>query len=253
MYKYPGIYAYYDNLKDEIVYIGQAINIHTRNLKHRNKWAYNEQKINQVIQNNPKRYDLILLKKCGYKELTHWEITLIGLFNPRFNYTDGGEGMRGYKHSEESRRRISESHKGIPSWNAGKVCPQLSEMQIGEKNHMWKDYARVIKQGVNSEGKQKYAIRYKGKRIKHGNDEYALQLLADGINRDNITFVDLMKDYAHVITRGKNARGKDNFSLMYNGKVLTSSVDKEKLEKLAKDINYGRIGVVKMFPNKFNE
>ena len=103
-----GIYGYWDNLKDEIVYVGQAINIKIRHNEHYSPVRYNAQTINRVLQNNKARYDLIVLKECSIDDLDFWEITLIGLFKPKFNYTDGGEGSRGFKHSEEKKQKLSE-------------------------------------------------------------------------------------------------------------------------------------------------
>ena len=97
-----GIYGYWDNLKDDLVYVGQAFDIKTRHYEHLSPARYNAQTINRVLQNNEERYVLLVLKECDIEDLNHWEMTLIALFNPKFNYTDGGEGSRGFKHSEET-------------------------------------------------------------------------------------------------------------------------------------------------------
>lgn len=46
------------------------------------------------------------------------EIELIANLKPEYNNTIGGEGVCGYKHSEESRRRMSERNKG-KTWAKG--------------------------------------------------------------------------------------------------------------------------------------
>jgi len=45
--------------------------------------------------------------------------------------------MKGKKHTEEAKQKQSNSHKGIPTWNKGMKCPEISERQMGEKNHMF--------------------------------------------------------------------------------------------------------------------
>lgn len=107
-----GIYGYYDNLKDKIIYIGQSQNIEKRNHEHKRSSKYNEQQINKVLQKNPNRYDIYILKKCSIDILDYWEITLISLFQPIFNFTNGGLSTRGYKHTDETKQKISESLKG---------------------------------------------------------------------------------------------------------------------------------------------
>ena len=41
----------------------------------------------------------------------------------------------GRPHSEETKRRISEKKKGVPSWNDGKKCPQMSEAKRGKYHY----------------------------------------------------------------------------------------------------------------------
>ena len=48
-----------------------------------------------------------------------------------------GNKLQPKKHSEETRRKISEAMKGKPSWNKGKKCPQLS----GRNNGRWSEDA----------------------------------------------------------------------------------------------------------------
>lgn len=131
-----GIYGYYDNLKDKIVYIGKSSNLKRRYKQH--LYASKKLQIDKIIRNNPKRYDFIILKKCDDKKLNYWEITLIALFNPKFNFTNGGDGATGYKHTEEERKRRAERIKGDknPSKRID-VRKKISESQKGEKHHLW--------------------------------------------------------------------------------------------------------------------
>jgi len=54
------------------------------------------------------------------------EIALIDLFGRKDkgtgclrNFTDGGDGVAGLRHTEDAKRRMSVGHKGRPSWNKG--------------------------------------------------------------------------------------------------------------------------------------
>lgn len=38
-----------------------------------------------------------------------------------YNLTSGGDGISGYKHTEETKRKLSESHSGEAHWKFGKT------------------------------------------------------------------------------------------------------------------------------------
>ena len=146
-----GIYGYWDNLKDDLVYVGQAFDIKTRHYEHLSPARYNAQTINRVLQNNEERYVLFVLKECDIEDLNHWEMTLIALFNPKFNYTDGGEGSRGFKHSEETKQKLSKMLSGVNNANFGKKFSEEHKRKIGEskkgnKNFLGKKHTEETKQ-----------------------------------------------------------------------------------------------------------
>lgn len=62
----------------------------------------------------------------------------------------------GETHTEESKRKMSESHKGEKNSMYGRT---------GENCPGWKNYPRITKKGFCN-NKQKYAIRYEGKILK---------------------------------------------------------------------------------------
>ena len=113
-----GIYCYIDGENDKIVYVGKDSNI-DKNKRHRDHLApssYNAQPINRILQNNPNRYKYCVLWEiddCTDNHLTQMEIFYIKKYSPKFNFTEGGDGISGFKHSEETRKKISEtrSHK----------------------------------------------------------------------------------------------------------------------------------------------
>ena len=124
--KISGIYAYYDNSRCEIVYVGRDSHI-DENRRDRDHYApsnRDEQQINRVLQNdnNSGRYSYVILEKGCFTndELNQKEIYWIKYFDPRFNFTPGGDGVGsgenhpryGKKHSEESRKKISRAMSG---------------------------------------------------------------------------------------------------------------------------------------------
>lgn len=196
-----GIYCFIDEKTGIVVYIGRFSG-RQRIKDHYSPSKYDQQQINRVLQNNPDRYRAEII--CEYPDLTNDELNYFEIKEilkhkflydeiPRFNFTAGGEGTTGYKHteetiqkivasntgqkrSEETRKNISESHKGLEPWNRGKkgcfsneALKKMSDSHkgknAGENNLQWKNYARITKSG-HDKGKQVYRIRYKGKNLK---------------------------------------------------------------------------------------
>lgn len=197
-----GIYCYEDTLKDnEIVYIGKDSNI-TRNKRHKDHLAkgnYNAQQINRVLQNNPNRYSYRILKQWKKEEYNLnlanvLEILYIRRYNPLFNFTKGGEGILGHKHSLKTREKISRNHADFSGKNHPQYGTHLSEetkkkiskahtgkklskehIQKIKENHkdshrennaMWKDFSRIVLGGFDENGNRRYLIVREGKRIK---------------------------------------------------------------------------------------
>jgi hypothetical protein len=147
-----GIYCYKDKQKNnEIVYIGKDsyINEKRRYKNHLAPSFYDEQQINKVLQNNPNRYEYEKLKEWELEDYNPnlanaLEIIYIHRYNPKFNFTIGGEGVLGFKHSNESRKKMSEAHKGkkfslkhrqaISNANKGNVHSEETKKKMRENN-----------------------------------------------------------------------------------------------------------------------
>lgn len=224
-----GIYTYFDRKNGRIVYVGKDSHIDkkSRHNVHMAKSHYDNQPINRILQNNPERYsyDVVIEGDFDDDVLNTLEEYYIYIYNTYedstcFNYTEGGEGTSGYKHSDETRAKMSEVLSGeknpfygkkhsdearakIIEANKGKIVSaetrakisaakkgktlsaetraKISKATSGEKNHNWKDHARVIKNGFIN-GKQMYGLKYKSKTIKHSIDKSKLEKLAVEIN-----------------------------------------------------------------------
>ena len=84
------------------------------------------------------------LAECADDILIGSEQAFIDLINPWFNISPTAGSNRGFKHSEETRRKIAESHIGIrPSDETRKL---LSEQRKGNKFNLGKPHSDESKQ-----------------------------------------------------------------------------------------------------------
>lgn len=134
-------------------------------------------------------------------------IAAYNTFNNDFHYnlTIGGDGVGfgenhpryGKHHLEESKKKMSEAQTGkhlseetkkkmsqvksgennpmYGKYHSKETKKKMSEAQSGENNPQWKNYARIVKSGRSEQNKQRYAIKYQGKRIKRSIDPIKLQ------------------------------------------------------------------------------
>ena len=232
-----GIYCYIDTKHDnEIVYIGRDSNIdkRQRDKAHKTKANYDMQKINQIMQNNLSRYNYNVLWEvddCSDNHLNQMEIYFINKYNPRFNFTQGGEGISGYKHTKQSKQKMSRAKQNYIPWNKGKKLSKEHKRKISQNHrdisgknnpmygkdasgknnnfygHKHTDEAKIqmkiahgghkytiIKNGKRNK-KQNYAIRdLNNKYIKQSNDINKLKLyLFKKVSKKEISFNDLSK------------------------------------------------------------
>ena len=127
-------------LKNKIngkIYVGQTAVLKQRIHHHRYCGKNPKTGERSVIHKAIKKYgfDNFELSKieCPIHELNEMEIEMIKKLNSKvpngYNLSDGGEGVRGFKLTEEQRKKISEKKKGIPLTEEAKKI--ISESLIG--------------------------------------------------------------------------------------------------------------------------
>lgn len=86
------------------------------------------------------------------------------------------QSKMGHTVSEETRRKISKTLTGR------KQSKESIAKKSGKNGYWWKDYARVVKNGIKPNGKQEYGLNFQGKTIKYSIDKEKLLKIAEEIN-----------------------------------------------------------------------
>ena len=96
-----------NNINDKL-YVGQSINIENRWTHHKSE-LNNNKHINDYLQNAWNKYgednfSFIVIEECKESELNEKEIYYINKYNSMnngYNLCEGGNGIRGYRHTKE--------------------------------------------------------------------------------------------------------------------------------------------------------
>jgi group I intron endonuclease len=151
--KIRGIYGIKCCLNEKL-YVGFSKDIYSRWVKHKSELRRNRH-TNDYLQNSwnlygEESFKFIIIEKCNDQDdIKSKEIYYIALFDtlrPRgFNLTSGGEGplnpseetllrkskaRKGKKHTEETKKMLSELRMGTPSWNKGKKFSDETKERI---------------------------------------------------------------------------------------------------------------------------
>ena len=136
-----GIYCYIDKKDNQIVYVGKDsyIDKNKRHKEHLQPSTYNRQVFNRILQDNLSRYQyqkLWEIDDCTDNHLNQMEIYYINKYNPKFNFTQGGDGISGYKHSEKTKKKISKNNAQY--WK-GKTHSEETKRRMRKNNiRYWK-------------------------------------------------------------------------------------------------------------------
>ena len=230
-----GIYCYIDNKNDRVVYIGKDSNI-DKNKRHRDHLApssYNAQPINRILQNNPNRYKYCVLWEiddCTDNHLTQMEIFYIKKYSPKFNFTEGGGGISGFTHSEETRKKISENNARY--WK-GKTLSEETRKKISEAKKGKKPYE------MTEETRKKISEANKGKNNPmYGKNPWNKEKTLSDETRKKMSEAQNTTGFYRV-TKQKDNKYKQGFRWRYqylykSTRKVISSADLKKLEEEVK-------------------
>lgn len=268
-----GIYAYLDNKTGKIVYIGKDkyIEKHQRYKSHLHPSKYDIQPFNRVLQNNPDRYEYEVLKVGEFNDnlLSALEIIYIkryGTYDNRkgygesygFNFTVGGDGLKGFKHSEktkqklreintgkkhskETKKKLSELNKGKNAYWYGKNLPNKTKRKISNTLKGRKASPEARRNISNALKGRKFSEEHK-KKISEANKgkimlEESRQKMSESHKNKKLSeehkrkiSESCKKKYARITKQGKY-NGKQNYGIRMNGKVIKSSIKPSKLLK----------------------
>lgn len=172
--KTSGIYKFTNKINDK-VYIGQAVNLRSRVKGHLNcvKKNHNYPIYNSMRKHNVENFELEILAQGNFSktELDDLEVDFIRLYNSidrlyGYNLTQGGEGTSGYKHTEQTKKKLSQAKIGK---NLGKKyslehCKKISDSLKGKpKSETHK--LNLTGKRHSEETKEKLSKIHKGKII----------------------------------------------------------------------------------------
>jgi NADH-ubiquinone oxidoreductase chain 4 len=126
-----GIYRWVNNVNGKS-YIGSAVNLSKRLNEH-----YRGNRSNNILQQAINKYGLSnfsieILKYCDESLLIEREQYYFDLFSPEYNINPVAGSRFGTKHSEESRKKISDGHLGKLA--SEETREKMSEAKRGDKN-----------------------------------------------------------------------------------------------------------------------
>ena len=189
-----GIYLITNKINDHM-YVGGSIDIERRFREHKNYKGLKTQAVDRAIKKygaDNFTYQIITELPADWKVIGEHEKYWVKFYNTfkdkqHYNLDEGGRGRSDYTHSNETKMKISKAKKGKPNPTKGISRPDMAgennpfygkhhteETKIkmsenhadysGDNHPGWKNYARIVKCGFKSNGKQIYAISFNGKR-----------------------------------------------------------------------------------------
>lgn len=172
------VYIHKKKTDGEVFYVGKGIETRPYNTKHRSDWWIRiEKKYGRDVEiitdglTNDEAIQLEIKTIAKYGRLNLGTGTLC-------NMTDGGEGGFGLKHTDESKKLMSEAAMGNTRFAGKKHTEQtkefMSEIHMGKKNHMFgkklseKHKKAILKANIGSkrseESKLLMSLNNKGKK-----------------------------------------------------------------------------------------
>lgn len=122
-------------------YVGQTVNFKVRECSWKSRQIYSGGIIDRArAKYGVENFKTDVLRECQtQEELDYWEQYYIKTLNTKvpngYNLTDGGGGTSGYELTEEHKRKLSESHKGMKA--SEEARQKMSLAHSGDKNIMF--------------------------------------------------------------------------------------------------------------------
>ena len=180
--KICGIYMIKNKINGNI-YIGQAADIYERWREHISLLRRGKH-VNNHLQRAWNKYgddnfEFSIVEECSENALNDREIYWIAEYDSYhngYNQTLGGGGVRGFKHDEETKQRISESLKGENAPWYGKQRSKETKVKVGQASkERWSNPENHPMYGKHhtEESKEKMSKSHKGKTL---TDEHKAKL-----------------------------------------------------------------------------
>lgn len=168
--KITGIYKIQSRKKPQRYYIGSALNIsrrwheHKTHLKQGNHHSLKLQRHYNKYGKSDLEFSVLL--GCNKSDLINNEQYFIDILNPWFNICRGAKSCLGRVLSEETKKKISKSHKGIV--NSPESIEKIRQANLGRKNPHTAEWNKKISESqkgreLTEDHKRKLSLAKRGK------------------------------------------------------------------------------------------
>lgn len=143
--KICGIYKIVNPSKK--VYIGQSIDIIKRFKRYKSKDCKGQIALYRSLEKyGLEKHDFEIVCQCSMEELNNLEVYYIELynsFNSEFglNLCSGGNANKTF--SDETKKKLSDSHKGLNTWMKGRVSNNLGKKHSAESKKKMSDFQKA--------------------------------------------------------------------------------------------------------------
>lgn len=279
--KTSGIYLIKNKINGHL-YVGQAVDIKKRWLNHQNRLNNNNGRPNLHLQSAWNKYgennfEFYVLERCSSNELNKREIYWIKKFNTchnqnHYNMNEGGASNFGYKHTLETKRRLSKLRKGKPLSMEHRRKLSLSHKNMSDEvrrniseGHKGLKHSFETKRKISDSNKKFY--KNNPNKIKKGKEhprygkkhtEEVKRTIGEKNKGENNAMFGLFgKEHPsyHDYPTIRKINSKNNgvfYDLYYESKIIMRSKKREILENLIKESENDNIDL-KILVKKYKE